>query len=47
MRNPDKPIAVIDDRPKSRDEITEMVNSMFKTDENGFPEKEKLDRKTA
>ena len=47
MRNPNKPIPVIDDRAKSRDEITEMVKKMFETNENGFPEKEDCDRKTA
>ncbi|MBR1763854.1 MAG: hypothetical protein IJ746_00485 [Ruminococcus sp.] len=39
MRNPNRPIADIDDRPKSREEIAEMIERMLKTDEDGNPEK--------
>lgn len=46
MRNPNKPIPVIDDRPKSRKEIEEMINRLMNTDEDGYPEsKEDKDNK--
>lgn len=38
MRNPNKPIPVIDDRPKGRKDIEEMINRMMNTDEDGYPE---------
>ena len=47
MRNPNKPIKVIDERPKSRDEIAEMIAYMFRNDEDGYPENKTNDKKTA
>lgn len=47
MRNPDKPIHNIDETPKSKSEIAEMINAMMKTDENGYPEKDDKSKKTA
>lgn len=47
MRNPDKPIKEIDEHPKSREEIKKMIDDMFKTDEEGYPENETTDRITA
>lgn len=38
MRNPNKPIPVIDERPKGRDGIAEMIERMLNTDEDGNPE---------
>jgi len=39
MRNTDRPVKDIDDRPKSREEIAKMIERMLKTDEDGNPEK--------
>ena len=47
MRNPDKPVRNIDDTPKSKNEIAEMISRMMETDENGYPEKEDTSKKTA
>lgn len=41
MLNPNRPIKQIDDRPKSRTEIADMINSMMNTDENGDSQKKK------
>lgn len=49
MRNPNKPMPVIDDRPKGRKGIAEMINRMKNTDEDGYPEnkEDKDDKITA
>lgn len=47
MRNPNKPIKDIDERPKSRDEIAEMIADMFRNDEDGYPENKTHDKKPA
>jgi hypothetical protein len=47
MRNPNKPIKIIDDQPKSKDEVAEMIKQMFNTDEDGNPEKGKINKATA
>ena len=47
MRNPDNPIKAIDERPKSKEEVAEMIDKMFKNDEDGYPEHEKTDKRTA
>ncbi len=47
MLNPNRPIKTIDDRPKSKEEIAQMIEHMFSTDEDGNPEKDKDDRETA
>lgn len=38
MRNPNKKIKPLDDRPKTRSEIANMINDMMNTDEDGNPE---------
>ena len=40
MRNPNKPLKIMDDTPKSNEEIAKMIDQMMKTDEEGYPEKE-------
>lgn len=45
MRNPNKPIKAMDDRPKSRKEIENMIERMMKTDEDGYPENPDDDKK--
>lgn len=47
MRNPNKPIRDIDERPKGRKGIAEMIDRMLKTDEDGDPEDKKNDKITA
>ncbi len=39
MRNQNKKIKDIDERPKTRNEIEKMIKDMFDTDEDGNPEK--------
>lgn len=39
MRNPNKPMPVMDDTPKSKEDIALMIERMMSTDENGYPEK--------
>lgn len=36
MRNPNKPLPKIDDTPKTKAEIAEMIERMMSTDENGY-----------
>lgn len=38
MRNPNKPIPVIDDRPKTMEEVKCMIDKLMSTDEDGNPE---------
>lgn len=38
MRNLNKPIPKIDDRPKSIDEVKGMLDRLMSTDEDGNPE---------
>jgi hypothetical protein len=45
MRNPNKPIPVIDERPKGRKGIAEMIDRMLKTDEDGNPENKEDEHK--
>lgn len=40
MRNPNKPTPVIDEHPKGRKGIEEMIERMLNTDEEGNPEDE-------
>ncbi len=44
MRNPNKPILEIDERPKGREGIVEMLDRMFSTDEDGNPENKKEEK---
>lgn len=47
MLNPNRPIKPLDDRPKTRSEIADMIDSMMHTDENGNPESETDEQHTA
>lgn len=47
MRNPNKQIRDIDERPKGREGIAEMIERMLKTDEDGNPEDNISDKITA
>lgn len=47
MLNPNRPIKPLDDRPKTRSEIADIIGSMMHTDENGNPENETDEQHTA
>ncbi len=47
MLNPNRPIKPLDDRPKTRSEIADMIRTMMNTDENGNAEKEEHKKNTA
>ena len=38
MRNPNKTIPIIDDRPKTFEEVQCMLEKRMSTDEDGYPE---------
>lgn len=39
MQNQNKPVNIIDDRPKSREEIADMIKRMFSSENDGTEEK--------
>lgn len=43
MLNPNRPVMNLDDSPKSRKDIEEMLKRMDSMDENGYPVDEKKD----
>ena len=47
MLNPNKKIKPLDDRTKTRNEISNMIEDMMNTDENGNPEPESQNVHTA
>lgn len=44
MRNQNKPVKLLDDRIKTKEEISAMIENMMNTDENGNPEKKEISK---
>ena len=44
MRNQNKPVKLLDDSIKSKEEIAAMIENMMSTDENGNPEKKEISK---
>lgn len=44
MRNQNKPVKLLDDRVKTKEEISAMIENMMSTDENGNPEKKEISK---